>query len=104
MLWELSVAEQRYRAVVEVGAGVPVTDVAERHPGQGRPDGRDQATCEPGSGHTATAAATTCAGIIQNSGASCPSRLTQRSPFLPGPSSARLRRLPGGTRPGASAS
>jgi transposase len=31
MLWELSVAEQRYRAVLEVGAGVPVTDVAERY-------------------------------------------------------------------------
>ncbi len=31
MLWELSVAEQRYRAVLEVGAGVPVTEVAERH-------------------------------------------------------------------------
>jgi hypothetical protein len=25
MLWELSVAEQRYRAVLEVLAGVPVT-------------------------------------------------------------------------------
>jgi transposase InsO family protein len=31
MLWELSVAEQRYRAVLEVGIGVPVTEVAERH-------------------------------------------------------------------------
>src|ERR1017187_1122612 len=31
MLWELSVAEQRYRAVLEVGAGVPVTEVAERY-------------------------------------------------------------------------
>jgi hypothetical protein len=30
MLWELSVAEQRYRAVLEAGAGVPVTEVAER--------------------------------------------------------------------------
>jgi transposase InsO family protein len=30
MLWELSVAEQRYRAVLEVGIGVPVTEVAER--------------------------------------------------------------------------
>src|SRR5215469_15279829 len=31
MLWELSVTEQRYRAVLEVGAGVPVTEVAERY-------------------------------------------------------------------------
>jgi transposase InsO family protein len=31
MLWELSMAEQRYRAVLEVGAGVPVTEVAERY-------------------------------------------------------------------------
>jgi transposase InsO family protein len=31
MLWELSVAEQRYRAVLEAGAGVPVTEVAERY-------------------------------------------------------------------------
>jgi transposase InsO family protein len=31
MLWELSVAEQRYRAVLEVGMGVPVTEVAERY-------------------------------------------------------------------------
>jgi len=31
MLWELSVAEQRYRAVLEVGAGVPVAEVAERY-------------------------------------------------------------------------
>jgi transposase len=31
MLWELSVAEQRYWAVLEVGAGVPVTEVAERY-------------------------------------------------------------------------
>ncbi len=31
MLWELSVAEQRYRAVLEAGAGVPVTRVAERY-------------------------------------------------------------------------
>src|SRR6267154_2396838 len=30
MLWELSVAEQRYRAVLEVGIGVPVAEVAER--------------------------------------------------------------------------
>jgi hypothetical protein len=30
MLWELSVSEQRYRAVLEVG-GVPVTEVAERY-------------------------------------------------------------------------
>jgi hypothetical protein len=30
MLWELSVTEQRYRAVLEVGTGVPVTEVAER--------------------------------------------------------------------------
>src|SRR5579859_6467523 len=31
MLWELGVTEQRYRAVLEVGAGVPVTEVAERY-------------------------------------------------------------------------
>jgi transposase InsO family protein len=31
MLWELSVTEQRYRAVLEVGSGVPVTEVAERY-------------------------------------------------------------------------
>src|SRR6266487_2221945 len=31
MLWELSVAEQRYRAVLEVGTGVPVAEVAERY-------------------------------------------------------------------------
>src|SRR5215469_16254093 len=31
MLWELSVTEQIYRAVLEVGAGVPVTEVAERY-------------------------------------------------------------------------
>src|SRR6266516_4690866 len=31
MLWELSVTEQRYRAVLEVGAGVPVAEVAERY-------------------------------------------------------------------------
>jgi transposase len=31
MLWELRVAEQRYRAVLEVGTGVPVTEVAERY-------------------------------------------------------------------------
>jgi transposase InsO family protein len=31
MLWELSVAEQRYRAVLEVGIGVPVTEVAGRY-------------------------------------------------------------------------
>jgi transposase InsO family protein len=31
MLWELSVTEQRYRAVLEVRAGVPVTEVAERY-------------------------------------------------------------------------
>ena len=31
MLWELSVAEQRYRGVLEVGLGVPVTEVAERY-------------------------------------------------------------------------
>jgi transposase InsO family protein len=31
MLWELSVAEQRYRAVLEVGVGVPVAEVAERY-------------------------------------------------------------------------
>jgi DNA-binding IclR family transcriptional regulator len=31
MLWELSVVEQRYRAVLEVMAGVPVTEVAERY-------------------------------------------------------------------------
>ncbi len=31
MLWELSVSEQRYRAVLEVGAGFPVTEVAGRY-------------------------------------------------------------------------
>jgi transposase InsO family protein len=31
MLWELSVVEQRYRAVLEVLAGVPVTEVAGRY-------------------------------------------------------------------------
>jgi transposase InsO family protein len=31
MLWELSVSEQRYRAVLEVAAGVAVTEVAERY-------------------------------------------------------------------------
>jgi hypothetical protein len=31
MLWELSVAEQRYRAALEARAGVPVTEVAERY-------------------------------------------------------------------------
>src|SRR3984885_34758 len=31
MLWELSVTEQRYRAVLEVAAGVPVTEVAGRY-------------------------------------------------------------------------
>jgi transposase InsO family protein len=31
MMRELSVAEQRYRAVLEVGVGVPVTEVAERY-------------------------------------------------------------------------
>ena len=31
MLWELSVADQRYRAVLEVMAGVPVTEVADRY-------------------------------------------------------------------------
>jgi transposase len=31
MLWELSVTEQRYRAVLEVAAGVPVTEVADRY-------------------------------------------------------------------------
>jgi transposase InsO family protein len=31
MLWELSVTEQRYRAVLEVRAGLPVTEVAERY-------------------------------------------------------------------------
>ncbi len=31
MLWELSVSEQRYRAVLEVMAGVPVTEVADRY-------------------------------------------------------------------------
>ena len=31
MLWELSVTDQRYRAVLEVRAGVPVTEVAERY-------------------------------------------------------------------------
>ena len=31
MLWELSVTEQRYRAVLEVLAGIPVTEVADRY-------------------------------------------------------------------------
>src|SRR6266571_3153992 len=31
MLWELSVTEQRYRAVLEVLAGIPVTEVAGRY-------------------------------------------------------------------------
>jgi transposase InsO family protein len=31
MLWELSVTDQRYRAVLEVRAGVPVTEVASRY-------------------------------------------------------------------------
>ena len=31
MLWELSVIEQKYRAVLEVGSGIPVTEVAERY-------------------------------------------------------------------------
>ena len=31
MLWELSVIEQRWRAVLEACAGVPVTEVAERY-------------------------------------------------------------------------
>jgi transposase len=31
MLWELSVTEQRYRAVLEVLAGVPVAEVAGRY-------------------------------------------------------------------------
>jgi hypothetical protein len=31
MLWELRVAEQRYRAVLEVGLGILVTEVAERY-------------------------------------------------------------------------
>ena len=31
MLWELSVTEQSYRAVLEVLAGVPVTEVAGRY-------------------------------------------------------------------------
>ena len=30
MLWELSVTEQRYRAVLEVRAGVPVTEIADQ--------------------------------------------------------------------------
>jgi hypothetical protein len=30
MLWELSVPEQGYRAVLAAGAGVPVTEVAVR--------------------------------------------------------------------------
>jgi hypothetical protein len=34
MLWELSVSEQRYRAVLEVLAGVPVTEVAGRYGGE----------------------------------------------------------------------
>ena len=35
MLWELSVTEQRYRAVLEVGAGVPVTEVRTSSPSAG---------------------------------------------------------------------
>jgi hypothetical protein len=31
MLWELSVTEQRYRAALEVRAGVPVVEVADRY-------------------------------------------------------------------------
>jgi hypothetical protein len=31
MLWELSVTEQRYRAVLEVLARVPATEVADRY-------------------------------------------------------------------------
>jgi transposase len=31
MLWELSVTEQRYRVVLEVRAGILVTEVAERY-------------------------------------------------------------------------
>ena len=31
MLWELSVTEQRFRTVLEVLAGVPVTEVADRY-------------------------------------------------------------------------
>jgi transposase len=31
MLWELSVTGQRYRAVLEVITGVPVTEVADRY-------------------------------------------------------------------------
>jgi transposase-like protein len=31
MLWDLSVSEQRYQAVLEAGAGVPVTEVAEQY-------------------------------------------------------------------------
>jgi len=40
MLWELSVTEQRYRAVLEVLAGVPMTEVA------GRYGVRSSADCE----------------------------------------------------------
>jgi hypothetical protein len=35
MLWELSVTEQRYRTVLEVGAGVPVTEVRTSSPSAG---------------------------------------------------------------------
>ena len=31
MLWELSVAEQRYRAVLEVLSGIRVVEVADRY-------------------------------------------------------------------------
>ena len=31
MLWELSVTEQRYRAVLDVFSGIPVIEVAQRH-------------------------------------------------------------------------
>jgi FixJ family two-component response regulator len=37
VLVELTMTEQRYRAVLEVQAGVPVTEVAERFGISGRP-------------------------------------------------------------------
>ena len=47
MLWELSVIEQRYRAVLEVMAGVPVTEVAEWY-------GVSPRACVPGWAATGT--------------------------------------------------
>ena len=49
MLVELSVMEQRYRAVLEVEAGCPVTEVAARHGVSGK-------ACTPGCAVTGLAA------------------------------------------------